>query len=431
MRSQSQHSYFSPAPAPARAPSIASKAVPSSLWWLVALAVGSSFYVAMEPAPTDLLFLVLFAVVLLKKGLRFPLDLNPVLAIGLLGFSAGSVLSLIASEVGTRAGFYLSVTAYLFIAWYMLVTLLANYGTPMWQLILRAFLVAAVLGALIGLIGHFSTVPQDYLGLRSAYAGRARGAFKDPNVYAPFLCAALLLVINQMVTRRVLSVVSIVLLCLFSLEILAAFSRGAYVSLAVSLFVYFALLLWVNPRSDRLVRSGAIIIVGSLIVVVLSIVFIRAAGMEDLLLERLQLQHYDTERFSTQSLALTTLSDSPLGVGPGQSEVLFPQSTHNLYVRIAIENGIISALFFLVFLAATFWISLQGAWRRGPHQDIYVCCIAILAGILVNSLVIDSLHWRHFFLFLAVPIGLDHYERWMRGPSVAARPLVRREPEYR
>jgi len=85
-----------------------------------------------------------------------------------------------------------------------------------------------VLGALIGLISHFSTILQDYLGVQSAYGQRARGAFKDPNVYAPFLCAALLLVINQMVTRRLLSVVSILLLCLFSLEILAAFSRGAY-----------------------------------------------------------------------------------------------------------------------------------------------------------------------------------------------------------
>jgi hypothetical protein len=49
---------------------------------------------------------------------------------------------------------------------------------------------------------------------------------------------------------------------------------------------------------------------------------------------------------------------------------------------------------------------------RGPYQDVYVCCIAILAGILVNSLVIDSLHWRHFFLFLAIPVGLARYERW-------------------
>jgi hypothetical protein len=26
--------------------------------------------------------------------------------------------------------------------------------------------------------------------------------------------------------------------------------------------------------------------------------------------------------------------------------------------------------------------------------------------------VIDSLHWRHFFLFLAIPVGLARYERW-------------------
>jgi O-antigen ligase len=363
MRSQSQQRYFSTPPA--RPPSIAVKAVPSVLWWLVALAVGSSFYVAIEPAPTDRLFLLLFAVVLLRRGLRFPLDLNPVLTMGLLGFSAGSVLSLIASEVGARAAFYLAVTAYLLIAWYVVVTLLANYGAPMWELIQRAFLVAAVLGALIGLISHFSTILQDYLGVQSAYGQRARGAFKDPNVYAPFLCAALLLVINQMVTRRLLSVVSILLLCLFSLEILAAFSRGAYANLAVSLFVYFALLLWVSPRRDWLVRSLTLVIIGSSLIIAASVVFLRISGLEDLLFTRMQLQHYDSERFSTQSLALTALSDAPLGVGPGQSEILFPQSTHNLFVRIAIENGLVSALCFLLFLASTFWISLQGMWGAG------------------------------------------------------------------
>jgi O-antigen ligase len=416
MQSQSyeRHTALTPAGAPS-----AARAIPSALYWLVALTIGSSFYVAIEPTPTDLLFLLLFAVVLFKRGVRFPLDLNPVLTIGLVGFSAGSILSLIASEVGL-AGFYLAVTAYLLIAWYMVVMLLANYGTPMWELIQRAFLVAAVLGALIGLVSHFSTILQDYLGVQASYGDRARGAFKDPNVYAPFLCAALLLVINRMVTRRFSSVLSLLLLCLFSLEILAAFSRGAYVNLAVSLFVYFSLLFFVISRRDWMTRSLVIIVVGSIFVVAASVVFLRASGLDDFFSDRLALQRYDDKRFSAQSRALDALVELPFGIGPGQTQTVFSMSPHNIYIRIAIENGLFSLLCFLMFLATTIWIALRGAWRRGPYQDVYGCCVAILIGILVNSLVIDSLHWRHFFLFLAIPIGLARYERWRARAVVSS-----------
>jgi hypothetical protein len=87
---------------------------------------------------------------------------------------------------------------------------------------------------------------------------------------------------------------------------------------------------------------------------------------------------------------------------------------------VSIENGLVALLGFCLFLAATLWISLWAALRRGPFQEIHLCCLAILVGILVNSLVIDSLHWRHFFLFLAVPVGLAHYERWRLRSSTGA-----------
>jgi O-antigen ligase len=402
----------------------APKPIPSILYWLVALAIGSSFYVAIEPAPTDLLFLVLFIAMLGKSGIRFPLDLNPVLSIGLLSFIAGSALSLLTSALAGSAIFYLAITLYMLVLWYLIVTLLANYGLPMWHLIQRTLVIAAVIGALIGFISHFSTALQDYLGVQSSYGDRARGAFKDPNVYGPFLCAALLLVINRMVVRGVLSILSVSLLCLFALEILAALSRGAYVNISVTLFVYFALIFFVVSRSRWISRSLVIMAVGSVLVLAASVVFLRASGLEDLFAHRLGLQNYDDKRFSTQSLALESLTNTPFGVGPGQSQDILQMSPHSLYIRIAIENGLVSLIAFLLFLTATLWIALSGAWRRGPFQDIYVCCTAITLGILVNSLVIDSLHWRHFFLFLAIPIGLNRYERWTaRQRSTARAPL--------
>jgi O-antigen ligase len=98
---------------------------------------------------------------------------------------------------------------------------------------------------------------------------------------------------------------------------------------------------------------------------------------------------------------------------------VLPKPTHHLYLRVAAENGILGVLGWLLFLFTTLWTCLGGVARRGPFRDLYVVCLAILAGIMVNSLVIDSLHWRHFFLFLAIPVGLDRYERWRARSAVS------------
>ena len=399
------------------------RAIPSILYWLVALAVGSSFYVMIEPAPTDLLFLVLLLGLLFKRRIRFPVDLNPILSIGLLTFVAVSALSVLWAEKLAHAVVFFSVTMYLLISWYLLVTLLANYGTPMWQLILRAFLVAAAVGAAIGLITHFTTALQPIF---PTYAERSRGAFKDPNVYAPFLCAALILVMNRLVTRPWRSspwlLAMVALVCLYGVEILAAFSRGAYVNLAVSLAVFFGLQLFALRRKDWLSRSLVALGASAAVLLPASLLFLDVTGLEDFLDRRLGLQQYDDKRFGTQALVIGMLGEAPFGIGPGHSEILLPASTHNLYLRVAIENGLLAALGFYLFLLATLRICVLGTLRRnGPFRDVYACCLAILVGILVNSLVIDSLHWRHFFLFLAIPVGLWQHELWA---TRAARPVV-------
>ncbi len=417
MRSQSIPGYPPLAAGVTGRPQVAVRAIPSTLYWLVALAVGSSFYVAIEPAPTDIFFLVMFCVVLFRRGIKLPLDLNPILGTGVIVFYGASVFSLLWSHDVARGAIFLSVTTYLLISWYLVIALLANYGAPMWELIQRAFLVAAVLGALIGFVSHFSTVLQDYLAVQSSYGERARGAFKDPNVYAPFLCAALLLVINQMITRRLFSVISILMLCLFAVEILAAFSRGGYGNVVVALFVFFGLQLFVIRRRGWLGRSVVLVALGSLTLAITFTIFLKVAGLSDFLVERLQMQDYDTKRFAAQMLAFDTVAKAPFGIGPGQSEEIFRLAPHSLYLRIVAENGLLAGLSFLLMLAATLWTCVRGAWRRGPFQDLYACCLAILSGILVNSLVIDSLHWRHFYLFLAIPIGLRQYE--LRAGRVA------------
>jgi O-antigen ligase len=427
MQSQSYHQHYATTAPAENSPQIAGQQrhVPRTFFWLSALAVGSSFYVVVEPAPSDLLFLVLFIAVLYKRGIQFPLDLNPVLSTAWLIFIVMSALSLLRAEEPTRAIFFYSVTMYLVVTWYVVVTLLANYGQAMWELVLRAFLAAAAIAAAIGLGSHFFPELQEYLYLRP-YGQRATGTFKDPNVYSPFLCAGLVLLINLLVTRRwrfsLTALLAVGLLCLYTAEFVGALSRGAFVSIAVSLAVYFSLELFVVRRRSRLLRFSVLICVGTLMILPVVSIYLDATGLKDLLTQRIGAQEYDAERFGVQALVLSILNWAPLGIGPGQSEVLLPTAPHNLYLLVLLENGIFAAFAFYTFLAVTLGICFRNALRRrSAFQDVYICCTAILAGMLVNSLVIDSLHWRHFFLFLAIPIGLARYERRRARSSVAAR----------
>jgi MFS family permease len=63
------------------------------------------------------------------------------------------------------------------------------------------------------------------------------------------------------------------------------------------------------------------------------------------------------------------------------------------------------------------WRMAAGVLRRGENAGTYACCLAILCGTLVESWIIDTLHWRHLFLVMGIPIGLSVYESRQRAKA--------------
>jgi hypothetical protein len=152
--------------------------------------------------------------------------------------------------------------------------------------------------------------------------------------------------------------------------------------------------------------------------------YLRDTGLGDFFSQRITLQQYDDKRFGTQLEALSRLDEFPLGVGPGYAAPVLGQNTHNVYVNVLFEYGVLGGISFYLFVLTTIWIALSGVLRRGPYSMLYATFLAILTGVLVNSMVIDTLHWRHLFLFLALPIGLARYERAQSALARRARPTT-------
>ncbi len=121
----------------------------------------------------------------------------------------------------------------------------------------------------------------------------------------------------------------------------------------------------------------------------------------DVLLKRMGIQPYDADRFATQVLARRTAFLQPLGIGPGQAEVVFEYATHNLYLRVLVENGWagFAGLVGLLVLSLLM-VGRAALLERGGL--LWRVALASLCGLLVTSCFIDSLHWRHLWFVLAL-----------------------------
>jgi hypothetical protein len=119
---------------------------------------------------------------------------------------------------------------------------------------------------------------------------------------------------------------------------------------------------------------------------------------------RTEMQTYDADRFANFIPALRLGLNNPLGVGPGQSFLTLDYATHNLYLRTFSENGIIGFLTFSAFALVTLVRSLVLAQKafNAIQRSLFALIAAALCGTLLNSFTIDTLHWRHFWLVLAL-----------------------------
>jgi O-antigen ligase len=295
------------------------------------------------------------------------------------------------------------------------------------DLIKYFFVFAVSVAALIGVLIQLGIISHAALGAQTSVV-RMTSTFKDPNVYGAFLASGLTWIFIGLVTSRKRFLLNLLVLGLVSVGLIGGFSRGAFVNVIAAIVTYFVLRSMISFGTRWLKRFVGICLAALLVGTPLTWWYLRDSGLEGLFSQRLELQRYDDERFSTQLEALSRLGEFPFGVGPGRAPQVLDQNTHNLYVNILFEYGLLGGIGFYLFLMTTIWIAFSGVLRRGPYAMLYASFLAILTGILVNSLVIDTIHRRHLFLFLALPIGLARFERAQRGLARRSRTPIRIGP---
>ena len=98
---------------------------------------------------------------------------------------------------------------------------------------------------------------------------------------------------------------------------------------------------------------------------------------------------------------------------------------HNVYLQAFLVYGWAGGMAYLTLLAATLWTALRTVFVRTPWQPYLICAVAAFVGEMLEGFVIDTDHWRHFFLLLGMIWGLaaatTHYGRSRHDPLPAGR----------
>jgi hypothetical protein len=369
---------------------------------LIWLTVAVSCIVFFEPAPYDLLAIVLFALLFALK-LRVPREIGVagfLLGLFVLGNLVGALMS---SDPATTIRPLVTRT-YMVLTWLLFVSIIVANFEAVIRVIWNGYIVAALFAAIWGSLEYYDMLPGGMVG--DAF-GRAKGPFKDANVYGPFLVPVALYMISRMFHARGIELLLWAAKFLFiAFGLLLSFSRGAWINfaLAFGLYVIFSIGTAETLREKtRLVFT--ILVLGFAAAVTLSwAINNTAAGQQ--FFDRAQIfKAYDVEtggRFDTQSMALQAVGQRPLGIGPGMSTPEFGMEPHNLYLHTAIEGGWIGGIAFDLFLLLTVVRGFSRVGLRWKYQSDLHVVLAVVVGTLFQSLFIDSTHWRHLWLLLAM-----------------------------
>lgn len=386
-------------------------------------------------------FVVLSLAVLIRTraGIRLPLGGSYLLIL------MGGLIAVTQSIVPGESIVAVVQDAYLFV-WFVMVVnfLLSSDGRHLgWVAGLWGGVAVAVAVLVwVARLGYPDNVPVlfDY-ALVDPY-GRSEGTFRDPNMAGNYLVLSLFVLWAAPRPRSVLLKLALTVPFLFGIYYTQSIT--ALVTLAGGVLVA-ATVAFVSRREAVVAAAMAVIAAGVVAVVVLPTTFLtRSSEITSTLGEN---ELFD-ESLGRSNSSLTTRAERweqafqlfgssiILGVGPSSTDESLAErgatqtgEIHNDYMAGLLERGLLGAVGNLfLFVVAAGWAlkaGLDKRWAAGGWRP------AALAGgmvvILMAAISLETLHFRHVWLFFALVVALGMSGARATAP-VGAPPGFERRP---
>ena len=374
---------------------------------LVWLAGASGAIVFIEPSPYELVTLTA-CVLFFGTGLRMRLVFMPLLFTLIVlnvGYSIGAVPFLDKPEV----------VNWVLTSWYMAVTVIffamvmSEDTEARLDMLRRGLIVGAMIASLAGIAGYFRLVPGGY-DLLTLY-DRARGTFKDPNVLGAFLILPALFTLQSVVSDRFDKAFrNAIAFGIISLAILLSFSRAAWGGLVITAAFMLALMVFTSRSQAQRSRIIVMTLIAAILAVALIAVLLSIGSVADMFKQRASFdQSYDEGRFGRfgrHILGAEMALDLPFGIGPLQFHRYFPEDTHNSYLNAFMSGGWLSGVCYPALVFTTVIMGFRHIFVRVPWQRAYLAIFSAFVGTVGESFVIDTDHWRHFWMMLGAMWGM-------------------------
>ena len=369
----------------------------------------------------NLFAIVAFAMFVVAPGrqtLRVPLVLPMSLV------AIGSLIACAWAPSLSLAALALAQDVYLF-AWFIVLVNLLRTRSDL-RLVRVAWVWAAVLvslGALAQLLLFTGGSLGTLLGSRGM---RPASTLYNPNMLADFLMMSVFVALSLAADLKRTTLLAA--LAIMGLALLATKSNGGMIAFAAASLTWGAAMVATGPAQ----RRGSILAVIVLLASLGGVAFwlgseydlggrALASLSEHTFVGRME--HSSESRLRIWDQLEQSYARSPLGIGPGNSASLTlglanrerPDSyrskeAHSDYLAYAIERGplglvgLLGLMIALVAQVAVYWRGARRASGAVPRRVRLwtASMLAVLAGSAVHSLVIEKLHFRHYWLFLAL-----------------------------
>jgi len=374
------------------------------LVWLVA---ASCAIVFVEPSPYELMTLTA-AVVFFATGLRLRLVFMPLLLLLSLiniGYCLGAIPFMDRNEVFSwvATSWYMALTVIFF------AMVISEDTTARLDMLSRGLVTGALIAAISAIAGYFDLFPGGH-DLFTLYE-RARGIFKDPNVLGAFLILPALFALQGVVSDDLRkSLRSSIALAVIALAIFLAFSRAAWGGFALTGAFMLALMILTSQTQAQRSRIIVTSVMAIAVAIVIIAVLLSFDSIGDLFRQRASFdQSYDEGRFGRfgrHVLGAEMALDLPFGIGPLQFHRYFPEDTHNSYLNAFMSGGWIAGVCYPALLFVTVMLGFRYIFKAVPWQRAYLAIFSAFLGTVAEGFIIDTDHWRHFWMMLGAMWGM-------------------------
>ncbi len=341
-------------------------------------------------------------------GLSLRTEFLPLITLLILT-NIGYAFAVVQVITDTKAVIWVCVSAFLAATAVFYAAMLGSHTERRLYWLMRGYLAAAVVASALAIGGYFHLLG----GLSEMFLRyeRARGPFNDPNVLGAFLVMPVLFEVRRVLVgnaRTVLRSGAVLLILLAAMFL--SFSRASWGQVAgCSLFLMAITFVTSRSASER-TRIVMIAVLGAILIAAFIAALLSIHQVADLFKERASLeQSYDTGylgRFGRYVLGMELALDRPLGIGPLQFAKIFPEDPHNAYLNAFMSGGWLTGVSYFTLTLLTVLTGFCYLGRTTPWQPLYHVVYAAYLGTIGESAIIDSDHWRHYFLQLGVLWGL-------------------------